>query len=113
MEKNLTKEEIKAIKQGRAYKTWNRKRRVIIGISLIWTFSGIALININSVTSAIYSIGLMICVIVMFYFVKFSCWKCANCKGKLPSKTVCGGTATVSLPILVKKCPYCGEDLMQ
>lgn len=110
-DKNLTKEEIKAIKQGSAYKTWNRKRRGIILISLIWIFGGIALININSITSAIYSIGLLICIIVMFYSVKLSCWKCTKCNGKLPTKTVCGGTATVNMPILVKKCPHCEADL--
>lgn len=108
----LTKEEIKAIKQGNAYKTWNRKRNIIIVISLVWALGGIALININSIMSAIYSIGLLISVIAIFYSVKFSGWKCTKCNNKLPTKTVCGGTA-VNMPILVKKCPYCDADLTQ
>lgn len=108
---NFTKKDIKAIKRGIAYKTWNRKRRNVILASLIWMIGGIALLHINSFTSAIYSIGLVICVIAIFYSVKFSCWKCPACKKKLSSKLVYGGTATVIMPILVKKCPHCEADL--
>ena len=109
----LTKEEIKAVKKGKAYKTWNRKRSIIIVIFLIWAFGGIALININSIMCAIYSVGLLISMIAMFCTVKFSCWKCTKCNNKLPSKTVSGGAATVNMPILVKKCPHCDADLTQ
>ena len=42
----LTKEEIKSIKQGSSYKSWNRKRRIIILVAMVWAFGGIALINI-------------------------------------------------------------------
>ena len=108
---NFTKKDIKAIKRGIAYKTWNRKRRNVILASLIWMIGGIVLLHINSFTSAIYSIGLVICVIAIFYSVKFSCWKCPTCKKKLSSKLVYGGTATVIMPILVKKCPHCEADL--
>lgn len=111
--KSLTKDEINAIKRGKAYKTWNRKRNIIIVVSLVWIFGGIALININSIMSAIYSIGLLISMIAIFYSVKISCWKCTKCNNKLPIKTVSGGTATVNMPILVKKCPYCDADLTQ
>ncbi|MBR4084459.1 MAG: hypothetical protein IKK33_09295 [Lachnospiraceae bacterium] len=109
----LSKEEIKAIKQGFAYKSWNRKRGFVILASLIWCFGGIALIHINNVTSAIYSIGLVVCLIALFHSVIIVCWKCPACKEKLPSKDVCGGTATVCMPILVKNCPYCRADLTQ
>ena len=108
---NLTKEEMKAIKRGHAYRAWNRTRRWTIIAFFIWGIGGIALVHINNVTSAIYTIGLLIGLIAMFYQVVISCWKCPGCKKKLPSKDVCGGSATVSVPVLVKNCPHCGADL--
>lgn len=80
---------------------------------LVWAFGGIPLVHINRVTNAIYSIGLLLCLIVLFYSVVFTSWKCPLCKSKLPSRDVGGGTATVCMPIIVRNCPYCGLDLTQ
>ncbi len=112
-DRNLTREEIKAVKRGTAYKAWNRSRQIIILIFFIWGIGGIGLVHINRVTSAIYTIGLGICLVVLFYSVVVASWKCPACKRKLPSKSVSGGTASVCMPILVKECPYCGADLTQ
>ncbi len=107
---NLTKEEIKAIKKGYAYKTFSRKRSLVILGFGVWGIGGIGLTHINSVTSAIYTIGLVICLIMMFYFIVFACWKCPSCKNQLPARDVISSTTTRT-PVLVKNCPCCGEDL--
>lgn len=107
----LSKEEQKAIKRGFAYKTWSRKRGLVILGFFAWGIGGIGLIHINSVTSAIYTIGLIIGLIMMFYSIVVACWKCPVCKNKLPAKDVLSSTASVRMPVLVKNCPCCGEDL--
>ncbi len=107
---NLTKEEIRAIKKGYAYKTWSRKRSLAIGGFLVWGFAGIGLTRINNVISAVYTIGLVICVMMLFYFIVITCWKCPNCKKQLPARDVISSTTTRT-PVLVKNCPCCGADL--
>lgn len=108
---NLTKEEIKAIKHGCAYRNWFKRTLIVIITGLTWLFCGIPLVHINSVTHIIYAAGAVIFVIAEFYAIILTSWKCPECKEKLPSKNVIGGTATVSMPYLVKKCPHCGLDL--
>lgn len=112
-EENLTKEERKAIKNGRAYKIWKIRILITIGVSLLWGFCGIPLVSINRVIETVYIIGLLLCVIAEFYTIILTSWKCSDCKGKLPSKSAIGGSATVLLPVLARKCPHCGADLMQ
>lgn len=110
-ENNLTKEEIKAIKHGSAYRNWNRRTLIVTLAALIWFFGGIPLIHINSITSAVYTIGAVIFLVAEFYTIILTSWKCPECKKKLPSKNVRGGTASVCTPQLVKECPHCKADL--
>ena len=64
----MTKEERKLIKGGRAYRRW--RRRVVIGIAgfILWAFWGMPLAHMNNITRAIYTIGLIVMVGVVFYF---------------------------------------------
>lgn len=110
---NLTKEERKAIKKGKAYKSWNKSRWMVILAFLIWAFGGMGLVHINDVTSAIYTIGLLGCLVALFYFLVFSCWKCPVCKEKLPARDLPASTASARVPVLVKTCPHCGADLTE
>jgi len=108
-QEKLTKEEIKAIKSGRAYRSW--KKRVAFGIGgfLAWAFLGMPLAHMNSITEVIYIIGLLISVNVELYVLVLKCWKCSECNTKLPKKSMGG----VYVPFLVKNCHNCGADLTQ
>lgn len=105
---NLTKEEIKLIKGGRAYRNW--RKRVFLGIAVFfaWAFLGMPLAHMNNITGVIYTIGLLIAAGVEFYFLVFTCWKCPQCHAKLPKKSM---TNSGYEPFLIKNCPCCGEDL--
>lgn len=105
---NLTKEERKLIKGGRAYRSW--RKRVVIGIAafFLWTFGGIPLAHMNNVTSVIYIIGLVIVLGIEFYVLILTCWKCPECHAKLPRKVMMNSGYE---PFLVKNCPHCGANL--
>ena len=104
----MTKEEIKLIKGGRAYRRW--RNRVVIGITvfMLWAFLGMPLARMNHVTGVIYTIGLIFSVGVVYYFLILTCWKCPECHEKLPKKSMLNSGFE---PFLVKNCPYCGADL--
>lgn len=104
---NLTKEERKLIKGGRAYRRW--RKRVVMGmvVFFLWTFLGVPLAHINNMTRAIYTIGLLVAVGVEYYVLVLTCWKCPKCHAKLPAKSMRKGYE----PFLVKNCLYCGAEL--
>lgn len=88
---NLTKEEIKAIKHGCAYRNWNKRTLIVTLAALIWFFCGIPLIHINSITSAIYTIGAVIFLIAEFYTIILTSWKCPECRKNSPLKVCVEG----------------------
>ena len=104
----MTKEERKLIKGGRAYRRW--RKRVVIGIAgfILWAFLGMPLAHMNNITGSIYTIGLIVMVGVVFYFLILTCWKCPECHAKLPKKSMLNSGFE---PFLVKNCPHCGADL--
>lgn len=104
---NLTKEEIKLIKMGRAYRTWRKRVVVSIMVVLLWAFLGMPFAHMNNITSVIYTIGLLVGVSIEYYVLVFTCWKCPECHKKLPAKSMLKGFE----PFLVKYCPKCGADL--
>lgn len=104
---NLTKEEIKLIKMGRAYRTWRKRVVVTTVVVLLWAFFGMPLAHMNNITSAIYTIGLLVGVSIEYYVIVLTCWKCPKCHKKLPIKNRLKGVE----PFLVKYCSECGEDL--
>lgn len=85
---NLTKEERKLIKGGRAYRNW--RKRVVIGnaVFFLWAFLGMPLAHMNNITGAIYTIVLIVTVGVAYYVSILTCWKCSECHEKLPKKSV-------------------------
>lgn len=110
-ESHLTKEERKAIKKGYAYKRWKTKQRIVLMSFLVWAFGGMPLAHMDNGVKYIYTAGLVVIVVAQMWAFVATCWTCPKCKTKLPSKSVCGGTATVLEPVLVTTCPHCGLDL--
>ncbi len=108
---NLTKEEIKAIKRGRAYRNWNKQTTLVIVAVFAWIFIAIPLGHINTAMRVIVTIVTLAVVAVEFYTLILTSWKCPECKKKLPCKSVVGGTASFCMPQLVKECPHCRADL--
>jgi hypothetical protein len=108
IQNSLTKEEIKLIKGGRAYRNW--RKWVFLGSAAFfaWAFFGMPLAHMNNITGVIYTIGLIIAGGVVFYFLVLTCWKCPQCHAKLPKKSMINSGY---LPFLIKNCPCCGEDL--
>ena len=104
----MTKEEKKLIKGGRAYRRWRKSVVVGIAVFILWAFLGMPLAHINNITGAIYTVGLITMVGVVFYFLFLTCWKCPECHAKLPKKSMLNSGFE---PFLVKNCPRCGADL--
>lgn len=105
---NLTKEERKLIKGGRAYRNW--RKRVVFGniVFFLWTFLGMPLAYMNNITGVIYTIGLIIVVGAEYYVLILTCWKCPECHAKLPKKSMLNSGFE---PFLVTHCPHCSADL--
>ena len=106
---NLTKEERKAIKTGRAYRSWKKRMVLVFTISWTWLILGISLAHMGGVWGIIYTIGGIIAVLSQLTVLVFGCWKCPKCKAKLPKRSIHSGYE----PLLVKTCPCCGFDLTE
>lgn len=104
---NLTKEEIKAIKRGRAYRNWNKQTTLVIIAVFAWIIIAILLGRANAAMRVITSVVTLAVVVIEFYTLVLTSWKCPECKKKLP----CRKTASACLPQLVKECPHCKADL--
>lgn len=106
----LTKEEVKAVKRGHAYRTWRRTTWAVSIINVVWIFFSIPLYCVNSTTSFIAFCVNLVLIGIATYVLRVSSWKCPACKGKLPSMDFVKGQ---NMPVIVLKCPHCGEDLTQ
>ena len=109
---SLSKAEIRAIKKGKAYKSFVKVRLTAWAILLLWVIFAIPLAHINNITFVIYALVSLGLLFVSLYFIKGYCWRCHSCKSKLPTKEQIS-TQSFTVPLLVKTCPHCNADLTE
>lgn len=114
MEKKLTKEEKRAVRKGKAYKSW------WLGMLRAYTFGIVGMLMVIPVDAIVKSISnsekveiiivLAYFVTIAFFFLKLtdSGWHCPKCDFRLPR--IADGTRA-QIPKIVLRCPNCDYDL--
>lgn len=112
MERKLTREEKRAVKKGKAYKSfW---RFMFLGIvafivgCVLWLPLGFGVVsNLPDAVSALFFIFFMIAVMVCCAHIWNRGWRCPQCSCQLPRVSYGRGW----FPKLVIRCPKCDYDL--
>ena len=114
VENKLTKKEKRAVRKGKAYKSWwlgmlRAYTFIIVGMLMVIPVDAILKSIFNSEKVEVF-IMLVYIVTIAFFFLKLtdSGWHCPKCDFRLPR--IADGTRA-QIPKIVLRCPNCDYDL--